>query len=469
MSRIASFLALSSLVPTSALAQQVSFQHIIVVVQENRTPDNIFGSNPTFEPGVDIASSGVNSQGATIPLTPQPLQACYDIEHTHTAFNAMYAGGQMSGADLEKVQAKDGRCVLPPNSQFKYADNSNGAVQPYFDIAMSYGFANRMFQTNQGPSMPAHLFLFSGTSAPDDYSPLFVAENVSQTQVTGQDCAAPSNRRVSVIDAAGSEKANPAIFPCFNRSTMADLLDAAQLTWRYYIDANPTIGIEASLWDAPSAISSICQPGGFGGQQQCTGAEYLTHVDTAKAGVLNDITNCNLPAVSWVIPDSPESDHSGGNKGLGPSWVASIINSVGQQGMCPDGETYWNNTAILVTWDDWGGWYDHVAPFSGNGQSNGWGAGYTYGFRVPLLVVSAYTPAGYVDNATHDFGSILAFIESNFGLGHIGAGFYADSYADNLAAFFSGTTPRGFQAIRAEKGPAYFRTAPRSDIGPDDD
>src|SRR6266851_5389178 len=121
-----------------------------------------------------------------------------------------------------------------------------------------------------------------------------------------------------------------------------------------------------------------------------------------------DCSECDPATVNWVMPPSNrESDHPRSNDGGGPAWVASLVNAIGTNSACAgSGEVYWQDTAIFITWDDWGGWYDHVPPFR-LGQPNGWGAGFTYGFRIPLLVVSAYTPAGYVENANHDIGSIL--------------------------------------------------------------
>jgi phospholipase C len=127
-------------------------------------------------------------------------------------------------------------------------------------------------------------------------------------------------------------------------------------------------------------------------------------------------------------------------------------------------------------WDDWGGWYDHVNPFD-IVKPPAWGAGYTFGFRVPLLVVSAYTKAGYVSNNVIDFGSILYFVEQNFGLGFIGPGKdshgdYADYYASARGAledFFTLTTPRPFTSIQASQPPEVFLHQPPATIGPDDD
>jgi phospholipase C len=435
------------------------FAHIVVIFQENRTPDNLFGSNPTFEPGVDIATSGLNSKGRKIPLKAVPLANCYDLSHMHSAFVETYDKGKMDGADKVKIHMSTG-CTLPNDPQFKYVDNSTGTVQPYFDLASQYGFANRMFQTNQGPSFPAHQFIISGTSAPTTDSTLFAAENPNPQTVVG--CIAPAGTTVRLVDPAGNETS--AQYPCFEHPTLTDLLENSPfpISWKYY---TPNAG---SIWVAPNAIQHMCVPATVDGKLKCTGSDWVNHVVIPQTGVLTDIQNCQLPAVNWVIPDGAESDHANVNKGLGPSWVASIVNAIGNSSC-----GYWNDTAILITWDDWGGWYDHVPPYR-IGQSNGWGTGYVYGFRVPLLVVSAYTPKGYVDNNVHDFGSILHFIETNFGffgrpLGPIGPGYYADAYADDLHGFFTLRQQRSFQKIATTLDANYFLHYSAPAIDPDDD
>ena len=199
-------------------------------------------------------------------------------------------------------------------------------------------------------------------------------------------------------------------------------------------------------------------------------------VPNHPAQLLTDIDNCNLANVTWVIPTAAESDHAMLNDGTGPQWVASIVNEVGNNPTCADGEKYWDDTVILITWDDWGGWYDHVQPFDIT-QPGAWGAGYTYGFRVPLLVVSAFTPAGTVSNDVHDFGTLVRFAENNFGLGFIGP---ADSiltqYADyqaasrpGLAGFFTLAAPRPFVTIPTSLKATDFIRAPKSSAPPDND
>jgi phospholipase C len=217
----------------------------------------------------------------------------------------------------------------------------------------------------------------------------------------------------------------------------------------------------------------MCVPKEQNGKLVCTGDDWVNHVVMPPSKFLSDVQNCDLPAVSWVIPNAPQSDHARSTDGSGPAWVAAIVNAIGGNPRCKNSEVYWKDTVIFITWDDWGGWYDHVPPYR-IGLRNGWGAGYVYGFRVPLLVVSAYTPAAYVNNASHDFGSILKFIEKNFGsqvqpMGLIGPGTYADAYANNLALFFPLTKPRPFHHIAAKLNANHFLHSRETLAGPDND
>ena len=146
--------------------------------------------------------------------------------------------------------------------------------------------------------------------------------------------------------------------------------------------------------------------------------------------------------------------------------MAAIVNAIGSSTSCDNNTGYWKNTAIFITWDDWGGWYDHEPPTILPGIQGD----YQYGFRVPFLVVSAYTAAGLIDNTRRDFGSVLRFIEHNFGLAP-GALNFADARAtDDLHAFFKlGAAPRAFQPIPAAKTASFFLTDQRPATDPDND
>ena len=132
--------------------------------------------------------------------------------------------------------------------------------------------------------------------------------------------------------------------------------------------------------------------------------------------------------------------------------MASIVNAIGAS-------QYWGNTAIIITWDDWGGWYDHVAPPILNS--------YEYGFRVPLIVVSPYAKRGYVSHTMHDFGSLVRFTEETFHLPSLG---YADSRADDLSDCFDFTqAPTTFQPFVAKYDASHFLNDTRAPLDPDDD
>jgi hypothetical protein len=276
--------------------------------------------------------------------------------------------------------------------------------------------------------------------------------------------------------------------PCYNHRTLVNLLNDGEITWRYYARQ------KKSLWTAPNAIHDICLPDDNG---ECQGDDWINNVknvlpdqgDYSSAPILDDIENCNLQQVSWVIPDGNWSDHAGGDRytgsaDAGPSWVAAIVNAIGNSWTNSDHQCdYWGGngfageepTVILITWDDWGGYYDDVVPpnCSGpdqcSGYSNETGGQYVYGFRVPLLVVGAYvqqvtSQGGYISGANaldpvhpdcanntycHDFGSILNFIEYAFGtddapLGGLGGISPDYKYADALVMDKETTPPNNY-------------------------
>jgi phospholipase C len=315
-----------------------------------------------------------------------------------------------------------------------------------------------MFQTNQGPTFPAHQFLFGGTSAPsaaDDAAGTFADSNVfpaGNNPIAG--CTAPSTIHVNLIEANGKTTET---FPCFEHQTLSDLLESGSITWKYY---TPGAG---SIVTAPNAIDHICVPNQPTGGE-CTGTDWK-NVVVKPSQVLTDISNCKLAGVSWVTPSGKNSDHANSNTGGGPAWVASIVNAIGNNKKCKDGEVYWNNTAILVTWDDWGGWYDHEPPTILAGAQGD----FQYGFRVPFLFVSAYTQAATISNDRLDFGSILRFVEHNFGITE-GALAFADARANNdLSKFFNlKTAPRPFITIPAALGASYFINDKSPLTDPDD-
>jgi phospholipase C len=434
---VVSILLLSTTVPAQIPPGAV--EHVIIIFQENRTPDNLFHDPVLMANGADIASYGVNSKGQQIELTGEPLADTYDLNHGEPYFVLEYNNGLMNGADKVKPDCKQPgtQNCIPPDPQFKYVNASD--VEPYFQLAEQYTFADHMFQTNEGPSYPAHQFIVSGTSAPSADSPLF--QMGAALGIPGADhdtgCTAPAQEYVTLIDAEGQQDGD--VYPCFEHATITDLLDNAGYSWAYY-DSSPD-----TIWNGLNIIDHIR-----------LGPDWKYVIPNSQR-ILTDIEKSRLANVSWVIPPGQASDHPGTNQGEGPSWVASIVNAVGSS-------SYWSNTVIFVTWDDWGGWYDHVAPTVVN-DGMSWGSGYVYGLRVPLVVVSPFANPGYISHVTHDFGSILKFMEENYGLPSLG---FADAYADDLSDCFNFGTFHSFRHVKAPLNADYFIHDTRPATPPDD-
>jgi phospholipase C len=258
--------------------------HVVVIVPENRSPDNLFHDPVLISRGADIASSGMSSSGTRVPLQPVPLGVDYDLSHTHQAFVTMYDHGRMDGGD--KIPIVCTTTCPPLNAAFRYVGPSD--VAPYFQMAEQYTFGDRMFQTNEGPSFPAHQFLISGTSAPTETSHWFAAENTNDLFLGG--CNAPPQTLTLLIDPNGRESV--ATYPCFEHRTLTDEMDAVGLPWRYYAPS------ASHIWTAPNAIRHMCQPEIQNGQPVCTGKAWKNVIIPPKL-FLTDIGRNQLAAVTW--------------------------------------------------------------------------------------------------------------------------------------------------------------------------
>ena len=520
-------MAQSNITGGTAFAFPSQITHVVVVVQENRTPDNLFHflsplcpiptgasglnactPNPVTSGCYDISPCGLSNQsGSIVPitLTGVSLSGNNDPDHTHKSFSQMcdpdpangYACRNDGAWRIPNTKGNNsyGYVLSPPVTN--YDGTAGHLLDPYLTFAEQYGWANFMYQTNQGPSYPAHQFLFSGTSARstiEDLNSSFISDNFAGT-ATPAGCLAPAGAKnwllSPVLGTVGhaclpyddhSVQECPVtntslVYPtdpvgsfCADKPTMASALNAQGISWKYYA---PTAG---SIWTAPNSIQNICVPKFINSTTlQCTGNEWTANVDIAKKGtdILRDIANCNLSSVSWVIPNGTWSDHADEHSGYGPSWVAAVINSLGQNPTCAAGtldagEKFWENTAIIVTWDDWGGWSDNQTPPVPSSlpcTSSACPADYQLGFRVPLIVVSAYTPRGYISNKNYDFGSILRTIEGVYNIpeGTLGV---ADARAKNdLIDFFSGRF-RAYTPVPAQEPASFFLGAKAQEGAP---
>jgi phospholipase C len=299
-------------------------------------------------------------------------------------------------------------------------------VAPYWTLASNYTLADRMFQSNTGPSFPAHQYMIAGQSG--------MAADDPAGGVWG--CGAAADATVQTVDATTGNETGTT-YPCFDYQTMGDLLDEKGSTWRYYAPS-PTSD-QNFLISAYQAIKHIF-----------FGPDWNADVMTPETSVLTDIKNGQLAQVTWIVPAYNNSDHPGAPS-QGPDWVASIVNEIGQS-------QFWNSTAIFISWDDWGGLYDHVPP----PQVDKMGLG----FRVPLIVVSPYAKHGYISHVNHETGSILHFTETVFNLPSL---HQRDALSDDLSDCFDYTqTPTALERIKVTHTEKFFLEQKNSGL-PDDD
>jgi phospholipase C len=381
-------------------------QHVVVIMQENRSFDHLFNGFP----GADTVQSGMN-HGVRVPLQPTPLGNGPDADHTHTGWWQQWDNGKMDNF------ANKGT-MLP------YSYILPSETVPYWALAKKFTLGDRMFQSNTGPSFVAHQYMIAGQSGKASENP--------DTNIWG--CDAKPDARVPLLGPNGTDL--PGVYPCFDYQTMADLLDAKGVTWRYYAPG-PTD--KFFLLSAYQAIRHIR-----------FGADWHEDVISPETRVLTDIANGKLAQVTWIVPAFNNSDHPGAPP-QGPDWVANIVNAIGKS-------KYWNSTTIFIAWDDWGGFYDHVPP----PQTDDMGLG----FRVPVIVVGPYAKRGYVSHVTHEASGFLRYTEEIFHLPSLGT---RDATADDFHDCFDYTQqPTPFSPVKTTR-PAEFFLKQKPSGPPDDD
>jgi phospholipase C len=393
-----------------------NIQHVVIVMQENRSFDDLFQGYP----GADSASSGKKSNGQTVQLQAISMTAPYDIDHRKSAHDLALDGGKMDGFDREYV---GGNSSGYPNPQYGYVPRTES--QPYFDMAAQYVLADRMFTSHVDASFVSHQYIIAGQAN----------HSVDLPNGFPWGCGASSGVTVATLKKDGTFGPNQV--PCFNYTTLADELEGAGRTWRFYATGTNDIGY---TWSAYQAVNHIYN-----------GPDWTNDVVNPPSKFVTDVLNGSLATVTWITPALLDSDHSSNGSASGPAWVASIVDAVGRS-------TFWDSTAIFILWDEWGGWYDHVVPpvvdYDG------------LGFRVPLLVISPYAKPGHVSHVRYEHGSILRFIEDRFALPRMAA---SDRRANSPAkdCFDFAQRPRPFKPFAVPPRRPDFARFPDSGRAPD--
>jgi phospholipase C len=376
----------------------------VFIVKENRTFDTYFGRFP----GADGATSGTRCDGSTVPLT-RAIDHTADVEHHFIPGLRAVNGGKMNCFD-----------ELANGQQLQsYVQFHAGQIPAYWAWAKRYALADRFFSSVYGPTGPEHLWTIAAQSdrfVDHEAPPQFGTNGVGREY-----CDDPQERAWSFRILTEAEVRQVFVleerhetagqiegflierWPCFDVKVLPDELTAHGVSWHYYRGDNPFVDPLRQIrhvWFGPERRGRVPEP---------------TFIPDALGG--------DLPAVSWLTPPVSLSEHPPASVCLGENWTVRAVNAM-MRG--PD----WRRTAIVLTWDDFGGFYDHVPPPHLDI--------YGLGPRVPTIVISPWAKAGFVDSAPLEFSSVLRMIERIHGLQPLGP---RDRIAGDLLEAFDFTGP----------------------------
>ncbi|HEX6508360.1 MAG TPA: alkaline phosphatase family protein [Chloroflexota bacterium] len=356
--------------PTTAPSSADPIQHIIIFVKENRTFDNYFG---TF-PGADGTTHGRLSDGKIVPLIHTPDHTLLDIAHHGDAADVAVANGQMNGFDRLPGALQNGENIAL--SQLYESDIPN-----YWAYARNFTLMDHFFSTINGPSFPNHLVTVAANSHNTIDNPVYNTYH-------SWGCDAGQYTQVATQDpqtgARGWTK------PCFDMTTLPDLLQKAGISWKYYAPGQFQSGY---IWSALNSIKHIR----YSDLWQTNVRPTSEFVQDIKAGT--------LPQVSWVVMNESVSEHPPYSVCVGENWTVRELNPLMASPL-------WNSSAVFLTWDDFGGFYDHVPPPRADHIA--------YGPRVPGIVISPYARPNTIDHRSYDFSSILRYVEDKYHLPTLG-------------------------------------------------
>ena len=355
-------------------------KHVVFIIKENRTFDHYFGRYP----GVDGARSGLLSTGERIPLRVATDVLDHDLGHSFEDGLRAVNGGAMDGFDL----------ILNGDTLDGYTQFTRAGIPNYWAYADEFVLGDHMFSSMYGPTFPEHLYTVAAQAG------RVTGNKIDRGElIPGGYCDDPSERvprferltrRDRRIVMGAEERADvkrvkdfwETVWPCFNFPVLPDSLTDAGISWRYYGNAG--------FYSALLAIEHI---------------RFSEHWGTdvvAEHRFLDDIRNHRLRSVSWVLPGVGFDEHPGNHSVCkGENWTVEHLNALMRS-------PAWPSTVVFITWDDFGGFYDHLAPPHLDVMG--------LGPRVPLLVISPWARRGYVDDTVYEFSSVLKFIETLFDL-----------------------------------------------------
>ena len=344
-------------------------KHVVIIIKENHSFDNLFGR---FQGANGATSALEGSSWVTMQAPPDPPPN--DLGH-----DTFQARADMNNGKMNMFYKGEW-------AQNHHVDLADTAYYPsqipnYWSYATNFALADDFFSYVLGDSFPNHLALVAGQNLG------VISDPLPGQKPPHMEWGCDEPKKTSVIVWRNGKQAKE--FPCFNAKTLANEASAAGVSWKYYAAPKGYFGY---IWNSLDAFKSIRKS-----------KLWATNVST-PAGFDKDVASGKLPALSWLTPDLKYSDHPPESICDGENWTVDRINKIMASPL-------WNSTVIVLLWDDFGGFYDHVAPPKGSG----W---YSYGPRVPAIVISPYASPG-VYHGQLSFDSIAKYVEDQFNLPHL--------------------------------------------------
>jgi phospholipase C len=382
--------------PTTLIERGIhKIRHVIIIMQENRSFDSYFGTFPgadgiPFKNGVPTVCVPDPANGKCVKPYHDPNDLNQGGPHSMWDALADIKGGRMNGFISQQEKAKRG-CTDPNNPACSFSEipdimgfHDAREIPNYWAYAQNFVLQDHMFEPDASWSLPAHLFMVSGWSA----------------KCTSRD-------PMSCVDALEKPDEFPANtnsqdVPGFAWTDLTYLLYLNHVSWAYYVDqgAQPDCEDDSAQACTPqpqsAAVPQIWNPLPW----------FVTVQDDHQLGNIQDIANFytaakngTLPSVVWIVPNNQDSEHPPSLISTGQAYVTGLVNTIMESPV-------WDSSAIFISWDDWGGFYDHAIP--PRVDQNG------YGLRVPGILISPYARKGYIDHQTLSFDAYLKFIEDDF-------------------------------------------------------
>jgi phospholipase C len=357
-------------------------RHVVYIVKENRTFDTMFGRFP----GADGATTGLTCDGTEVPLVRAPDDAP-GPDHSFQGGLHAINGGRMNCFDQLY-----GGAQLQAYVQFRPEQ-----IPAYWEYARHFVLADRFFSSTYGPTGIEHLFTVGATTDRfTDHERATPPGQFGTNDVPREYCQDPTERMWSFHRLTAEEETDAFQLEeqaavgtlkarywyerqaCTDIQILPDLLEEADVGWRYYLGDNDyinTLALVEHVVFGPMAKDVVSDDAFF-----------------------DDLATGNLPAVSWLIPDVEVSEHpAAGSMCVGENWTVKVLNAIMRS---PE----WKHTAVVLTWDDFGGFYDHVPPPHVDL--------YGFGPRVPMLLISPWSKPGHIASDTLEFSSVLKMIET---------------------------------------------------------